>query len=71
MKLLRALFLPLFLSVLFAGCGKKYDPDELIQDFLSSDSTASEKAQAKLVEVGEPMVDQLISLLREKTVRNR
>ena len=71
MKLLRALFLPLFLSVLFAGCGQKYDPDELIKDFLSSDITASEKAQAGLVEVGEPMVDQLISLLREKTVRNR
>jgi HEAT repeat protein len=65
MNRLKAVLPALF--VLFAGCGKDYDTDELVADLKGGDQDASAKAQEKIIEIGDDLSDPLISILRDET----
>ncbi|MBI2190786.1 MAG: HEAT repeat domain-containing protein [Planctomycetes bacterium] len=65
-----ASLVPLVFAVVFlAGCGQKFDPDELTSAFLSQDARESERARKTILEVGDEMSDRLISVLRDETRR--
>jgi HEAT repeat protein len=57
--------------VLFAGCGKDHDPDELVAHLKGSDQALVTKAQAKIVEVGDDLSDPLISILRDESQQDK
>ena len=56
---------------LVAGCGQRYDPDELAKGILSEDENKRAAASQRLVEVGDDMVERLISILRDEKQRPR
>lgn len=62
--------LPL-ICVLFAGCGKDHDPDELVTLLKGSDQAAVTRAQAKIVEIGDDLSDPLISILRDENQQDK
>ncbi|MDP6117876.1 MAG: HEAT repeat domain-containing protein [Planctomycetota bacterium] len=69
MNRLKAVLPALF--VLFAGCGKDYDTDELVADLKGGDQAASSKAQEKIIEIGDDLSDPLISILRDETQQSK
>lgn len=55
--------------LLIAGCGQKFDPDELVNGILSENSQEAALSRQKIVEIGDEMADRLISILRDEARR--